>query len=238
MIDPIYNRSYTKSKYSCSSGYFIQEKSFLLCLSSDNEVLFRDDKDYIRGFNCFALALYKTDSIGLAEAFMSNHCHFIVQTSAPTAFMYAFRMPYSKYFNRKYSRSGRLGELHHFELEIRGLYHHLAAISYVLRNPLHHGISPIPYAYPHSSANIIFQKEMGKNIQHDLLPRNSYYRHIGRRVQCPENYVMDKSGIFLRESVIDTAQVENMFVTPRNFNYYMGRRTNGDWTEEQQAAYY
>ena len=32
-------------------------------ISSDNEIMFRDEEDYNRGFNCFALALHKTDSI-------------------------------------------------------------------------------------------------------------------------------------------------------------------------------
>lgn len=38
----------------------------------------------------------------------------------------------------------------------------------------------------------------------------------------------------LRESVLDVIQVENMFVTPRNFNYYMGRRSGEEWLNEQQ----
>ena len=147
--------------------------------------------------------------------------------------MGAFRMPYAKYFNHKYSRSGKLGESKHFSLEIKGIHHHLVAISYILRNALHHGVAPIPYAYPHSSANVIFQKDMGKSPISDLLPRESFYRYIGRRLQCPDSYKMSTSGLFLRESVLDIPQVENMFMTPRTFDYYMSRRTSEDWINEQ-----
>ena len=147
--------------------------------------------------------------------------------------MGAFRMPYSKYFNHKYSRSGKLGEAKHFTLEIRGLHHHLAAMSYILRNALHHGVAPIPYAYPYSSANVIFQKEMGKSPTSDLLPKKAFYRHIGRRFSFPDSYKMSKSGLFLRESVLDIPQVENIFMTPRTFDYYMSRRTSEDWIKEQ-----
>lgn len=195
--------------------------------------MFRDLEDYNRGFNCFALALYRSNSTGLVESFMSNHFHLMIQTEDPKEFMYNMRQPYSKYFNRKYCRNGRLGEKHHFELEISGLHHHLAAMSYTLRNALHHGVSPIPYAYPHSSVNSIFRKEMGKTSDERLIPQKSYYRYIGRRAEYPSSYKMNKNGLFLRESVLDIAQVENMFVTPRSFDYYMGRKTSEDWQKEQ-----
>ena len=209
------------------------KKTYHLCLSAGDEIMFRDLEDYNRGFNCFALALYKSNSTGLVETFMSNHFHLMIQTEDPKEFMYNMRQPYSKYFNRKYCRNGRLGEKHHFQLEISGLHHHLAAMSYTLRNALHHGVSPIPYAYPHSSVNSIFRKEMGKTSDERLIPQKSYYKYIGRRAEYPSSYKMNKNGLFLRESVLDIAQVENMFVTPRSFDYYMGRKTSEDWQKEQ-----
>lgn len=209
------------------------KKSYHLCLSAGDEIMFRDLEDYRRSFNCFAIALYKTGSTGLVEAFMSNHFHLMIQTEDPKEFMYNMRQPYSKYFNQKYGRNGALGEKEHFQLEIRGLHHHLAAMSYILRNPLHHGIAPIPYAYPHSSVNVIFQHEMGKSNTDILIPEKSYYKHIGRRAAYPDTYKMNDKGMFLRESVLDIVQVENMFATPRSFDYYMGRKTSEDWHKEQ-----
>ena len=209
------------------------KKTFHLCLSSDDEVMFRDEEDYNRGFNCFALALHKTDSTGLVESFMSNHVNFIVQTTDPNKFMGAYRMPYAKYFNHKYGRTGSIGEPVHFSTEIEGLHHLLAAMSYILRNGLHHGLVPIAYGYPHCSINAIFQKEMGKSPRQDLIPQSSFYRHIGRNASFPERYKMSSSGLFLRESVLDIAQVENMFATPRAFDFYMNRKTSEDWIKEQ-----
>lgn len=210
------------------------KKTFHLCISSDDEVMFRDEEDYNRGFNTFALALYKTDSVGLVESIMSTHAHLLVQTHNPNAFMGAFRMPYTKYFNSKYSRSGPLGEQEHFTMEVKGHHHNVVAASYILRNGLHHGVVPIPYAYPHCSVNAIFQQEMGKRPEQNLLPRKSFYRFIGRNVDVPDNYKMSASGLFLRETVLDIPQVENMFVTPRNFDFYMNRRTSEEWIKEQE----
>lgn len=210
------------------------KKTYHLCLSAGNEVMFRDLEDYNRGFNCFALALYKTGSTGLVESFMSTHTHQLVQTTDPDELMYNFRLSYSMYFNHKYHRSGKLGEQTHFTLDIVGFHHMVAAASYVLRNCLHHGVAPIPYAYPHCSVNAIFRKEMGKFIDEPVLPARSIPKFIGRRAEFPSNYIMSKSGVFLRESVLDIPQVENMFLTPRSFNFYMTRKSGEEWDAEQK----
>lgn len=195
--------------------------------------MFHDEEDYRRGFNCFALALYNTGASGLAEAIMATHIHQIIQAEHPKDHMHFFRRSYCAYFNHKYQRHGRLGEQHHFSMEVVGYHHLTAAISYVLRNPLHHGIVPIPYAYPHCSANSIFRKEMGKSHTEQIIPTNTYYRHIGRRTGFPDWYKMTDSGIFLRESVLDIPQVENLFITPRSFNYYMTRKSSEEWEKKQ-----
>ena len=209
------------------------KKTYHLCLSGGDEIMFRDIEDYNRGFNCFALALHKTGSTGLVETFMSTHTHQLIQTADPAEFMYCFRLPYTMYFNRKYRRRGGLGEKRHFTMEIDGYYHTMAAASYVLRNALHHGVAPIPYAYPHCSANSIFMKDMGKHPEDRLLKEKYHHRFLGKTAEYPERYKMSKSGIFLRESVLDIPQVENLFVTPRMFNFYMTRKSSEEWKAEQ-----
>lgn len=104
--------------------------------------MFRQDRDYIHANNCLCLAAHKTDSSLLAYSIMSNHAHIGVRTEDPHEFMKAYRYPYNRYFNQRYGRKGMLGEKHFFQCEIDGLYHLLAAISYILRNALHHGMLP------------------------------------------------------------------------------------------------
>ena len=209
------------------------KQTYHLCLSGNDEIMFRDEEDYHRAFNCFALALYETESTGLAEAIMATHTHQVVQTEHPKDHVHYFRRSYSTYFNHKYQRSGKLGEKTHFSMEVVGYHHLLAALSYTLRNPLHHGIVPIPFAYPHCSANAFFRKEMGKLYVEKTIPSNTCYKHIGRRAEFPDSYKMNESGLFLRESVLDVPQVENLFVTPRSFNYYMTRKSSEEWEKEQ-----
>ena len=196
--------------------------------------MFRDQEDYHRGFNCFAIALHKTGSTGLVEAEMSTHMHQLIQTTDPDEFMYCFRQSYSMYFNHKYQREGRLGEEKHFTMETVGYNHILAAASYALRNAVHHGVAPVPYAYPHCSANAIFRREMGKFLDEKVLPARSHSKYIGNRAKTPEGYKMTESGVFTRESVLDIPQMENLYGTPRAFNFYMTRKSSEEWEAEQK----
>ena len=209
------------------------KKTYHLCLSAGEEMMFRDVEDYNRGFNCFALALFNTDSTGLVESEMSTHYHQLIQSRNPDEFMHYFRLSYSMYFNKKYHRSGKLGEKSHYTMEVVGYNHMIAAMSYVLRNALHHGVAPIPYAYPYSSVNSIFMKAMGKVPCETMLDRRYYHRFINKASKFPDNYVMSKNGVFLRESVLDIPQVENLFVTPRLFNWHMTRKSSEEWELEQ-----
>ena len=209
------------------------KKAYHLCISAGEEVLFRDVEDYNRGFNCFALALFNTDSTGLVESEMSTHYHQLIQSKNPEEFMRCFRLSYSMYFNRKYHRTGKLGERNHYTMEVVGYNHMIAAMSYVLRNALHHGVVPIPYAYPYSTVNSIFMKDMGKKPCGSMLERRYYHRFISKASKFPDNYVMNESGVFLRESVLDIPQVENLFVSPRSFNWHMTRKSSEEWESEQ-----
>jgi len=196
--------------------------------------LFRSESDYIRGFNTLALSVAETGSLLSAEAFMSTHIHVCVRTDDVNALIYRFWRSYTRYFNSKYKRKGTLGE-RPFVLEIDGFHHWLTAICYVMRNPVHHGISPTPFAYRHCSANALFRRETGKTETHTgKLPRKSYYKYLPKGAVCPTCFEMDDSGMILRETVLDLSDVEHRFATPRAFLYYMNRLTSEEWKREQE----
>lgn len=210
------------------------KRTYHICLSAGDEIFCRDEEDYIRCFNSLALALAETDSSLLADAIMSNHLHECVRTECPERLIALQRYKYARYFNAKYSRRGRLGERIPFVMELKGLYHTIAALSYVFRNSLHHGIVSTPFAYPHSSVCTIFQRETGHFQDHVVLSSRYYRSHIPSRNTCPKGYRMDKSGLILREDVVDVADVEHLYGTPRSFLYYMNRLSGEEWLREQE----
>lgn len=210
------------------------KKTYHICLSCDNETLCRDVEDFNYFFNSLALAVYDTDSSLLADSEMSNHAHECVRTEDPYKLFKMQRYRYTRYYNAKYERSGRLGERAPFIIEVSGLYHLLAVLSYIFRNALHHGIVSSPFAYPFSSVNTIFRDELGKGGMYPMLIEEQYHRHLPQHRNCPRGYKMDQSGLILREDVVDIADVEHIYGTVRTFLYYMNRLSGEEWEEEQK----
>ncbi len=209
------------------------KKTYHLCLSSKNEILFRCEEDYVRGINSLCLTAYRLNVSLLAYSFMSNHLHICIRTTDPEKFIRAFWYTYTRYFNSKYGRNGHLGEPGFFKLEIDGLYHLLTAIAYILRNPMHHGVSGTPFGYQYSSIRALFRKDFGWENDSEYLPEKLEYRYLPRYQSLPESFRMDKTGRILPECAIDIADVEHQFSTARTFLYYMNRLSGEKWEKEQ-----
>ena len=210
-------------------------KTYHICFSSHDEVLYRTEADMIMGFNCLAEAVLYTESRLLAEGFMSTHWHTIVQTDDPVYFTRRTRYAYTRHFNAVYGRKGRFGEKPAFITEIDGIVRLTTAINYVNRQGLHHGLVTTPFAYPHCSVNTYFRRELGKgSSDHARLMRQDLrHRYLTRNVKVPDRYRMGEQGLLLREDIVDAAYVEQIYVTPRNFLFQMNKFTD-ERTEEEQ----
>lgn len=209
-------------------------KTYHLCLSSHNEVMFRSEADLCRGFNALALAILETDSRLLAEGFLTTHFHQLVQTDCPEEVIRRTRYAHARFFNTKYKRRGSLGERRPFSFEVEGFHHTVAALNYVNRQGLHHGLSQTPFGYRHCSAGVFFQQDFGHRQPLALMPADQRYKYLPKGINIPTEYRMDTSGLLLREDVIDTAQVESFYATPRNYLYQMNKIGDEMSVKEQQ----
>ena len=210
-------------------------KTYHCCITSHDEVMFRDEEDFIHGFNCYAAAVLETESRHLADGFMSSHLHLGLQTDGHVGVVGKFRYSYSRYFNSKYGRRGRLGLKDYLHLELDGLYHIQTCLSYIMRQGLHHGITSTPFGYPHCSANVIFQKELGKDADSRLMPDSRRYKYLPSKTVIPPSYRMSSSGLLLREDIVDVKYVEEIYLSPRNFLYQMNRISDEKWEQEQRG---
>ena len=200
------------------------QKLYHISLSStEDELLFRSDADLVRGFNYLATAILEMDARLLADGFLTTHLHCLALTDSPKELITRVRYSLARYFNAMYARRGMWGERNPFILEVDGYHHTLAALNYVNRQALHHGLSPTPFGYRHGSANAFFRKQLGKMERIPLLPTNQRYKYLPSRSSLPEQYRMDESGLLLREEILETAHVESLYGTPRNYIYQMNK---------------
>lgn len=219
----------------CSRNRNAMRETVHLSLASHDEVMYRDEADLIRGFNCLAVAVLETESRLMAEGFLSTHHHSMVQTDNAKALVRKERYAYTRYFNARYGRRGSLGEKAPFFLSIDGLYHTMVALNYVLRQGLHHGLSETPFGYVHGSANAFFRHQLGKPSPEKLMPADQRSKYLPDRACVPDSIRMLPSGLLAREDVIDTAYVEKIYITPRNFLFQMNKLSDEKWLEEQKG---
>ena len=214
----------------------MMRKIYHVCLSSHEEVMFRSERDYAIGFNCLAEAAFHTGSKLLADGFMSTHWHTIVQTEDPAGFVQKDRYAYTRFFNAAYGRKGRLAEKDAFITEIEGIHRLTAALNYVNRQGLHHGVSATPFGYPHCSVNTYFQEDLGRRVPDEIpliLPERRH-RFLTRNTMVPNVCRMGRNGQLLREDIIDAAYVEQIYITPRNYLFQMNRLSDERSLEEQK----
>ena len=169
-------------------------KTYHLCFSSHREVMYRNAEDMNHSFNCLCSALYKTGSRCLAENDMPSHHHGCYETECPDELIRTKRHAYTLYFNEKYDRKGPLGDPGYFSIVLEGLRHLLAALSYIIRNTVHHGITSTPFEWPYCSANAFFRKELGTEGMRQSRPVPE--QRTGGRRQRPSAHYAGEHGVF------------------------------------------
>ena len=212
-------------------------KIYHLCYTSHGEVLCRKYLDYCMLFNCIAQATIGTDAQLLAYAIMSTHVHLIVITEHPAAYIQRIRSSYTQMFNRRYRRKGTLGEPSFYFVELIGRRHVTAAISYVLRNPVHHELTSNPYDYEFSSIGLYFRKETrrpeGTRPKKAAKPFVAIIRRDNRQ-RLPEGLIFDdETGQIEPSQLVNSAVVEGFFGSYAAFDYGLQRRDYQVWETEQ-----
>ncbi len=131
------------------------ESLFHIVLSSKTEVICRDRHNYIFLENQIGASARKSNVSVLAYAVMSNHAHIAVSCTDTAGLILRIKSGYTRYFNRKYGRTGPLMTYSYCQV-VRGYLRQRVMISYILRNPMHHGICETPFQYPFSSISAYF----------------------------------------------------------------------------------
>jgi REP element-mobilizing transposase RayT len=213
------------------------KRLYHFCITCHDEVLFRDDEDIRNITNILALECFACQVELWADAVMSTHLHGIAFAEEERMIQCCRRlkMRITKYHRNRHLGSGPLFDAGFFLLPLDGNNHILAAISYVLRNGLHHGQSATPFSYQHCSANHLFRRDLGKEpLVAAISSRAEIARYLPRRSEFPDYFAMDHTGMLLRSSFENLAMVEHYFRTPRCFDYYMSRLSGEEWQREQQ----
>ena len=196
-----------------------------ICIKSENELMHREEEDYRSGISKMALAAYRTGTHIFAYAFMSTHVHLVVQSPDVSRFVSNYRNAYTRWFNIKYSRKGRLGERYfHTEL-LDTLYRILHAVNYVLRNPVHHLVTDTAIGYEFCSARYVFSSDFCLNEGRYRKSRSVF---CSKNRSLPDSLWLNEQGMISPKSFLEIPFVERLYMTVKNFMFYINRPSYSD----------
>jgi len=211
------------------------KESYHICFTSHDEVLFRDEEDHGMFINLMALRSFADETEILADAEMSTHVHLNVFTDKPMHFASNLRMSYTRYFNKKYNRQGRMGQKNTYLLKVQGHVHQMVLQNYVLRNGLHHGAAATAFGYPFCSVRDLFVEDICLRTETPVpMSRAEIALHLPRHAEYPDEYQMNAQGVFVRRSFMELRRAEQFYGSPRNYLYQMNRLTDESWQREQE----
>jgi len=190
--------------------------------SEGENVLFRENSDYIFFNNKFAVSIYTYQLQALAETTMSTHFHSIVEAvdeKAVDDLILKLHKAYALYYSAKYGHS--IGDSFKIsKLEISGMESIMNELRYVMKNQVHHYVTTYPLAYPYSSVSYLFIDSLMPPVFIDALNARTTkicelsLRQKKRLVgldEVPDNWLVLDNKMILPSSYINTVRVRNFW---------------------------
>ncbi len=205
----------------------------------EKKLWFFDEEDYISGMNAVPCCALGADVSILCFCLMSNHVHFILRGDSDNCirFIREYKRQRSLQLAAKYKDTHNIAGS---EVGIKAVDNEdyiKRLIVYVLRNPMAAGLGVVPTGYRWSSGNLYFS---------DLAFKQGGFRKLGElslakqrrilktRVHLPEEYLIDSAGIIFPGSYVDYRDAEKMYISARQFLYYLS--STNDMDEELESG--
>ena len=201
------------------------------------DVLFRDEEDFVAAMNRIYLLAQKYDILILAFCLMDNHIHFILYGAFDEAnrFMHEYVRQTSMSIARKYNLKKNLRNLEIHHQDITDDAYLKTAICYVIKNPPVAGLPWQAHDYPWSSGSLYFRSFQswtapGWHSRKGTLAGMSTMRKeqlFHTRESLPDSLeVID--GLILPTNYIPVDLVERIFRSHRSYMFFLGRTKEED----------
>lgn len=120
---------------------------------NNREAIFRDDADYYRYLNIMAKTKAEYDFLLLGYVLMGNHYHLLIRTGEIPLQKIIFyqNMHYSRYFNKRHSRSGHLYGSRYKALPVMDDQYLFSVLRYIHWNPCKANLCSKPNEFAWSS---------------------------------------------------------------------------------------
>lgn len=194
-----------------------------------NDLIFRNDKEYVYGMNSIPLALQGVNIKIYCFTLMSNHLHILLSGMKEQAEIFFKKL---KQHLGMLLPASPLRGLKPKLIEVPDEEAFRTEVAYIMRNCLAAGICD-PYNYRWSTGHLYFNPRipLTRSVRAGKLSPTVLRNMINSRIQIPENYMIC-DGIILPESYVDYHKVEKLFGKPTDL-FAMVRY----WNLEQKEVF-
>ena len=190
----------------------------------ESRIWFRDEEDFKAGMNAVAIISFKQDVNILSFALMSNHVHFVLESSYEQAFRFVneFKRHHSRYLKCKYGNRETLRDNH---VDIQRIdwtdESPERAIAYVQMNCVAANICLSPSDYPWGTGDSFFKYSPSKGVPIGTLSAREQRRLLHSKVELPGNYLVGNQGYILPESYVNVKFVESLYRNPKRMLFFL-----------------
>lgn len=189
----------------------------------------REKEDYYKCINCIAISANKSATKILAYTILSNHIHLIIHSQNTPLFTHSFKDSYTKFYNNKYKKKGKIFKKANIETEINTKNEFIIKTNYVLKNPVHHFITRSAFDYPFTSINIYYSDNTAYKTEIKRCPHKLEKQYISaHNLPLTQELFMDINGHIKPESFLHYKELESIYETHRSFIYNMTKLTKDE----------
>ncbi|MBO4595172.1 MAG: hypothetical protein J5632_00975 [Bacteroidales bacterium] len=189
-----------------------------------DRIWFQEEEDFVVAMNMVAVIALLVPVRVLCFVLMSNHVHFVLESSYEDAFEFIckFKQFYSRYVSKKYGQKKMLRrndvDILQLGLKPESLER---AIAYVLMNPVAANICTFPSQYPWGCGSVFFNQNHSTGKTIGSLSERGRYRIFHCNATLPPSYELTPEGFVSPLNYIPIRFVENLFQTPKRFSYFL-----------------
>jgi len=197
---------------------------FITTSHLDDRIWFIDDDDFKVAMNYVPIASVVAGVTILAFILMSNHVHFLVESTREGAelFINHFKKIYGMHYERKYSVKEFLRRN---TVEIQELFTANEAlekcIAYIIMNPVAANICAFPSDYLWGSGNAFFNPSPIKGIRISSLSGRKRRSLLHSKTNVSSGMFIGEDGYIHPRSYVAVKFVESLFRTPLRMNFFL-----------------
>lgn len=202
-------------------------KTHLCTDGSSSPDLVKDDEDRRILMNYFAIFSYHHCLRLLAFTIMSNPVHIMLDGDEANMhnFFNDIKRSYGRWYGHKYHESDLMSKLQYKVIPVIDEESEKRTIAYILANIIAVDRATSYYSYRWSSGNCYFNDNVvrpGLKKAKEMTLRERY-RILHSRLDVPEEWLVDESGIIVKKSYVAWRPVELLFRTSASLSFFVNR---------------